>query len=311
MAKYLVTGGAGFIGSHVVDALVKQNQSVVVLDNLLTGKKENISHNLNSITFIEGSITDETTIKNALEGVDYVIHLAALPSVPRSIKRPLEANHHNITGSLQLFEQARKTSVKRIVSASSSSLYGNSKEFPKVETIPRQPLSFYALQKATMEAYGELYHSIYGSDIVLVRFFNVFGPRQDPDSEYSAVIPKFIKLMKAGTAPSIYGDGETSRDFTYIANVVDGLLKACVVEADIGGEIINLACGDRITLNQLVNDINILLKTNLEPRYVDFRIGDIKHSNADITKARTLFGFSPSITFTQGLKLTADSLDLE
>lgn len=302
MANYVVTGGAGFIGSHVVEELVRQKQTVTVIDNLLTGKKENIAPYLSKINFLFDSITNKDVLKTSFADADYVIHLAALPSVPRSIKDPLASHENNLTGSLTVFDVAKEMGVKRVVYASSSSVYGNSETLPKVETMPKKPLSFYALQKSTVEEYTKLYHDLYGSEFVGMRFFNVFGSRQDPDSNYAAVIPKFIKLMKKGVAPTIYGDGKTSRDFTYVTNVVDGLITACKHPNKIGGEVFNLAYGERYSLNELVAELNTLLETNLTPTYEDFRAGDVKHSQAGTQKMKRILKFEPKVNFKDGLK---------
>lgn len=302
MENYVVTGGAGFIGSHVVEELVRQKQTVTVIDNLLTGKKENIAPYLSKINFLFDSITNKDVLKTAFADADYVIHLAALPSVPRSIKDPLASHENNLTGSLTVFDVAKEMGVKRVVYASSSSVYGNSETLPKVETMPKKPLSFYALQKSTVEEYTKLYHDLYGSEFVGMRFFNVFGSRQDPYSNYAAVIPKFIKLMKKGVAPTIYGDGKTSRDFTYITNVVDGLITACKHPNKIGGEVFNLAYGERYSLNELVAELNTLLETNLTPTYEDFRAGDVKHSQAGTQKMKRILKFESKVNFKDGLK---------
>ena len=303
MAKWVVTGGAGFIGSHVVEELVNRNEEVIVIDNLLTGKKENIKDFADKITFVKGSITDEELLSKTLKGVDYIIHLAALPSVPRSIEDPLGSNEHNITGTLNVFNEAKKAGVKRVVYASSSSVYGDSETLPKIETMPKKPLSFYALQKSTDEEYAKLYNKLYGSDFVGLRFFNVFGPRQDPHSVYAAVIPLFVKLMKEGKEPTIYGDGETSRDFTPVKNVVHGLLLTATSQnKKLGGEVFNLACGERISLNQLVEEINNLLGTEIKPKYEDFRVGDIKHSLSDSSKLKDAVGYEVVMDFKNGLK---------
>ena len=303
MAKWIVTGGAGFIGSHVVEELVKKNEEVTVIDNLLTGKLENIKPYMEKINFIKGSILESDLLSTQFKNTDYIIHLAALPSVPRSIKDPLASNENNLTGTLNVFNEAQKAGVKRVVYASSSSVYGDSETLPKVETMTKKPLSFYALQKSTSEEYAKLYNKLYNSDFVGIRFFNVFGPRQDPNSVYAAVIPLFIKQMKEGKAPTIYGDGETSRDFTPVKNVVNGLLlTATSPNKELGGEVFNLACGERISLNNLVEEINSLLGTNIKPNYEDFRVGDIKHSLADYSKLKKAVGYEVKIPFKEGLK---------
>ncbi len=302
MSKYVVTGGAGFIGSHVVEELVKHNEEVIVIDNLSTGKLENLKQFINKIKFVKGNITDSALLRREFSGVDFVIHLAALPSVPRSIKDPISSNENNITGTLNIFEVAKDLKLK-VIYASSSSVYGDSAVLPKSENMPFNPLSFYAVQKQTDEQYAALYSKIYGCDFIGLRFFNVFGPRQDPDSEYSAVIPKFIALIKNSKSPTIYGDGLTSRDFTYVKNVVHGILLACKSNNS-SGHVFNIACGDRITLNQLANDIQEILNKKVKINYAPHRTGDIKHSQADISKAKTMLKYSPKFTFKQGLMET-------
>jgi len=307
MAKYAVTGGAGFIGSHVVEELVKNNEEVIVIDNLSTGKLENLKQSINKIKFVRGSITDLDLLNEQFRGVDYIIHLAALPSVPRSIKNPLLSNNYNLDGTLNVFEIAKTLNIK-VVYASSSSVYGDSEKLPKEESMSSKPLSFYAVQKHTGEEYAKLYSKIYGCEFVGLRFFNVFGPRQDPDSEYSAVIPKFIKLVKEGKPLTIYGDGSTSRDFTYVKNVVKGILAACDTKG-IGGEVFNIACNDRITLNQLAEDIQSILGIDAVIKHAEHRVGDIKHSQADISKAKRILGYVPEYTFKQGLEATVKSFE--
>ncbi|MCF7871723.1 SDR family oxidoreductase [Candidatus Woesearchaeota archaeon] len=303
--KFLVTGGAGFIGSHVVEHLVFVGLDVKVVDNLLTGKKENIFAFEDKISFYEQDIIDTEELVSLFENVDCVVHLAALPSVPRSIKDPLGSNKNNITGTLSVFEAARLAGVKRIIFASSSSVYGDSPKLPKEETMAPNPLSLYAVQKYTDEQYAKLYCKLFNMNIIGLRFFNVFGPRQDPHSEYSAVIPKFIKLISEDKSPTIYGDGLTSRDFTYVGNVVEAIMLATKAE-NVSGEIINIACGNRITLNELVDHIKKILSKTVETTYVDERVGDIKHSLADISKAKMLIGYSPKYSFSKGLEKTVN-----
>tara|TARA_Y100000034_G_scaffold136799_1_gene215855 strand:+ start:1570 stop:2493 length:924 start_codon:yes stop_codon:yes gene_type:complete len=305
--KFVVTGGAGFIGSHIVDALVQRGDEVVVVDNLGTSCLDNIEQFLDKIDFVKGSINDLNLLKKVFEGADYVIHAAAIPSVPRSTENPVLTSETNIMGTLNVFVAARDCGVNRVVYASSSSIYGDSEVLPKVETMELNPLSIYASQKAMCEYFGKLFWNLYGLETIGLRYFNVFGPRQDPNSEYSAVIPKFIHLMLRGDSPTIYGDGETSRDFTYVTNVVDATLKACVSSKGVG-KVFNIACGDRISLNDLVNQINSLLGTSIESKYGDFRQGDVKHSLADISAARETLGFECGIDFVEGLQKTIDSL---
>lgn len=305
--KYLVTGGAGFIGSHIAEALVQQGASVAVIDDLSTGTRENIEHLLDSVTFFEGSILDQELLRKAMEGVDTVFHQAALPSVPKSIKDPLGTHAVNVTGTLQIFETARALGVRRVVYASSSSVYGDSPVLPKVETMGYNPLSPYAVQKMTGEYYGRLYHQSFGLETVGLRYFNVFGPRQNPHSEYAAVIPKFITKIKAGEGVTIYGTGETTRDFTYIENVVHANLRAAEAEG-VSGEVFNIALGESISLNGLVEKIAGLCGTTCVPQHEAFREGDIRHSLADITKAKTLLRYEPQVFFDEGLRRTIETL---
>lgn len=306
MAKYLVTGGAGFIGSNIVGELVERGESVRVLDNLATGKLANLSPFLEAkqVEFIEGDLTDSNIAKKATEGVDYVLHQGAIPSVPRSIDDPIFTNYVNISGTLQMLIAAREAGVKRFIYAASSSAYGDSPTMPKQEDMPVSPKSPYAIQKLTGEYYCQNFSILYGLETVCLRYFNVFGPRQDSDSGYSAVIPVFIKQMLRGESPTIYGDGETSRDFTYVDNNVDANIRACIADKKCVGEVINIACGYEISLNELVGRINKVLGTSIKPKYEKGRRGDVQHSLADISKAQKLLGYVPSINFDQGLEKT-------
>lgn len=307
MAVYLVTGGAGFIGSHLVDALVKRGETVRVIDNFITGSRENLAHNLDKITVFDVDIRELESLRAPLEGVDYVLHQAALPSVPRSVADPLGTHQTCATGTLNLLIAARDAGVKRFVYAASSSAYGNIEGEFKVETMPTNPLSPYAVAKLIGEQYCRVFNQIYGLATVALRYFNVFGPRQDPNSPYSAVIPLFATHILRGEAPTIFGDGTQSRDFTYIDNVVHGNLLACHADpTEVGGEVINLAGGDRISLLELVTDINQLLGTAIQPTFADPRAGDVKHSRADVTKAGRLLGFEQQVTFKEGLARTVD-----
>ncbi|MCX6376660.1 MAG: SDR family oxidoreductase [Armatimonadetes bacterium] len=301
MSKYLVTGGAGFIGSHIVDRLVQDGHEVRVLDNLATGKMANIEHNLDKIDFMEESLTEFDSVKRAVEGVDYVLHQGAIPSVPRSVADPIGSNHAGITGTLNLLVAARDAGVKRVVYASSSSVYGNSPTLPKHEKMETNPLSPYALTKLAGEHYLRIFHDLYGLETVSLRYFNVFGPRQDPTNQYAAVIPKFITLIVRGERPTIYGDGLQSRDFTYVSNNVDANLLACTAPG-IAGEVYNIACGERYSLLDLVGAINRILGTSVQPILEDERPGDVKHSHAEISKARERMGFEPTVSFTEGLE---------
>ncbi|MBX3081853.1 MAG: SDR family oxidoreductase [Anaerolineae bacterium] len=307
MAVYLVTGGAGFIGSHLVDALVKRGETVRVIDNFITGSRQNLAHNLDKIAVFDVDIRELESLHAPLEGVDYVLHQAALPSVPRSVADPLGTHQTCATGTLNLLIAARDAGVKRFVYAASSSAYGNIEGEFKVETMPTNPLSPYAVAKLIGEQYCRVFNQIYGLATVALRYFNVFGPRQDPNSPYSAVIPLFATHILRGEAPTIFGDGTQSRDFTYIDNVVHGNLLACHADPrQVGGEVINLAGGDRISLLELVTDINQLLGTAIQPTFADPRAGDVKHSRADVTKAGRLLGFEQQVTFKEGLARTVD-----
>ncbi len=300
---YLVTGGAGFIGSHIVESLVNQHQDIRVLDNFLTGKKENIADFIDKIELIEGDIRDFQTCEKALTGVDFVLHQAALPSVPRSIEDPILTNEINVSGTLNLLVASRNAKVKRFVFASSSSVYGDDPSLPKDESMTGIPLSPYAASKIIGEKYCQVFSQNYGLDTVSLRYFNVFGPRQDPDSPYSAVIPIFIAKMKKGESPTIFGDGEQSRDFTFVRNVIDGNLLALEAH-EVSGEIINIACGDSITVNTLFQKIRDFQKKDIDPVYEKPRPGDIMHSFADITKAKKMLGFEPAVSLDDGLEET-------
>lgn len=303
MVTYLVTGGAGFIGSNIVEELLKRRQKVRVLDNFSTGKRENILPFLDKIELIEGDIRDYRAVKGAIEGVDFVLHQAALPSVPRSIKDPIATNEVNVSGTLNILDAAKNTGVKRVIYASSSSVYGNSETLPKRESMTPEPISPYAVSKLTGEKYCEVFYEVYGLETVILRYFNVFGPRQDPNSQYSAVIPKFIAVMKKGEKPVIYGDGEQSRDFTFVTNVVEANLLALEKEG-VAGEIFNVAFGERSSVNNLIEELNKIFESNIEAICTKPRTGDVKHSLADITKARKLLGYNSFINFQDGLRET-------
>lgn len=301
--KYLITGGAGFIGSNIALELIKRGESVRILDNFATGRRINIEPILDKIELIEGDIRDLWTVNEAVSGIDYVLHQAALPSVSRSVSNPLTSNAVNIDGTLNVLDAARQAGVKRVVFACSSSVYGESEALPKVETMPTDPLSPYAVTKLTGEEYCKIYYRLYGLETVALRYFNIFGPRQDPDSEYSAVIPLFIKAILQGKNPTIFGDGEQSRDFTFIGNAVSANLKACIAP-DAAGKSYNVACGERFTLNQTLAMIADILGKKSHPKYVDARQGDIKHSLACIERAKADLGYSPDFDFKSGLKET-------
>jgi len=304
MAHYLVTGGAGFIGSHLCTELVRRGETVRVVDSLITGKRANLAH-LPEVEFIEGDLADLDVAHRSVKGVDYVLHQAAIPSVPRSVEDPITCNRANVDASLNLLVAARDARVKRVVYAGSSAAYGNSETLPKVETMATDPLSPYGLQKLVVEDYCSLFTTLYGLETVTTRYFNVFGPRQDPSSPYSGVISLFISALCEGRQPTIFGDGRHTRDFTYVANVVDGVLRASQA-AGVAGEVINVATGTRVSLNELFKTIRTLLNANVEPKYAPPRAGDVRDSQADISKARRLLGYEPTVTFEQGLKNTVE-----
>ena len=305
MARYLVTGGAGFIGSNIAEALVKRGEEVVILDNLSTGYEKNIAHIKNDIIFIRGDIRDAETVRTALTGVDCVLHEAALASVPRSIEDPALITDVNVRGTLVMLEEARLARVKRFVYAASSSAYGDSETLPKVEHMVPKPLSPYAASKLTGEYYCSVYAHVYGLSTLSLRYFNIFGPRQDPKSQYAAVIPIFISHLLAGEQPTIFGDGEQSRDFTYVENVVNANIRASLCERA-RGETVNIACGTRYTLNELFARMKKTIGCSIDPRYAPPRVGDVKHSQADISAAQKLIGYSIAVSFEEGLRRTID-----
>jgi nucleoside-diphosphate-sugar epimerase len=302
MKAYLVTGGAGFIGSHVAEELVRRGEKVRVLDSFITGKRENLAPFQNFIDLIEGDIRDLETCRRALRGPDYVLHQAALPSVPRSIEEPLLAHDINVNGTLNLLVASVEAKVKKFVFASSSSVYGDDPELPKREGPVGKPLSPYAVHKLIDEKYCQIFFEIYGLETICLRYFNVFGPRQDPSSQYAAAIPLFITQMMRGERPKIFGDGEQSRDFTHVSNIVEANLRAIEAPETAAGEVFNIACGERTTVNTLAREIAGLLGVAIQPVYEAPRPGDILHSFADIDKARKEIGFEPLVSFKQGLK---------
>jgi nucleoside-diphosphate-sugar epimerase len=304
MASYLVTGGAGFIGSHLAEELVRRGHGVRVVDNLITGKRRNLDH-IKSVEFLEGDLAIGEVARRAVDGMEYVLHQAAIPSVPRSVKDPLTSNEANVTAALNILVAARDAGVKRLVYAGSSSVYGDTPTLPKREDMPTNPLSPYALQKLVAEQYCQIFTRLYGFETVTTRYFNVFGPRQDPGSPYSGVISLFSRAILDGHRPIIYGDGEQTRDFTYIANVVDGVLRACEAPKA-PGEAMNVATGGRISLNELLRVMNKICGTNAEPIYKEPRAGDVRDSQADISKARTLLGYQPIVGLEDGLRQTLD-----
>jgi nucleoside-diphosphate-sugar epimerase len=314
MALYLVTGGAGFIGSNVVEELLRRGERVRILDNFSTGKRDNVTeiqkilknendpHSLQRLELIEGDVRSYQTVREAVDDVDFILHQAALPSIPRSIKDPITTNEVNVVGTLNILNAAIECKPNRVIYASSSSVYGDLATFPLTEEMLPRPLSPYAASKSAAEKYCQVFTRLYGLKTIVLRYFNVFGPRQDPVSYYSAAIPKFIRLMKRGQSPTIYGDGEQSRDFTYVSNVVEANLLVCEKSLEgLSGEIFNVACGRSVTINELVSSINELLGTKIAPTYADSRPGDVRHSLSSIDKARQLLGFEPKVAFYEGL----------
>lgn len=300
MSTYLVTGGAGFIGSHLSAALVSRGHTVRVADNFITGFKHNIQP---GVEFIEGDMSDPTAAGLAVQGVDYVLHQAAIPSVPRSVKNPRESHRANVDAMLNILLAARDAGVKRVVFAGSSSVYGDQPTLPKREDMPTKPMTPYALQKMVSEQYGQMFTRLYGLEVVTTRYFNVFGPRQDPGSPYSGVISLFIKALLEGTRPVIYGDGGQTRDFTFVTNVVDGVLRAAETPG-VGGEVFNIATGGRISLNELLATLKRIVGSDVEPIYQEGRTGDVRDSQADIAKAERMLGYRPATTFEDGLRQT-------
>ncbi|NTW97778.1 MAG: SDR family oxidoreductase [Oscillochloris sp.] len=307
MQTYLVTGGAGFIGTNLVRHLLGQGKAVRVLDNLATGYLENLAPVRKDIEFINADIRDLDAVWGAMEGVDVVLHQAALASVQRSVNNPITSNEVNVTGSLNVLWAAWKAGVQRVVVASSSSVYGDSPVHPKVETLRQRPISPYAVSKLATEAYCQSFNLVYGMPTIALRYFNVFGPYQDPTSDYAAVIPKFAALMMRGAAPTIYGDGRQSRDFTYIDNVVQANMLAAEAPAGISG-IFNVACGASYSLIDLVDRLNRLLGTSLRPLHTAAAVGDVRESLADISRAHDLLGYAPHVAFDQGLRSTLEYL---
>jgi nucleoside-diphosphate-sugar epimerase len=304
MALYVVTGGAGFIGSHLVEELLRRGERVRVIDSLITGHRRNLAH-LGEVEFVEGDLADADLAARGIAGADYVLHQAAIPSVPRSVKDPITSNRANIDATLSVLVAARDAGVKRVVYAASSSAYGNAAALPKREDMATGPLSPYALQKLVGEQYLQLFTALYGLETVSIRYFNVFGPRQDPSSPYSGVISLFITALLEGRGPTIYGDGGQTRDFTYVANVVDGVLKATQAP-DASGEVINVATGGRISLNDLFTTLKGIVGADVSPTYTEGRAGDVRDSQADIGKAQRLLGYTPVVDLAEGLRRTVD-----
>jgi nucleoside-diphosphate-sugar epimerase len=304
MAHYLVTGGAGFIGSHLTEELVRRGHRVRVVDSLITGKRSNLAE-IPGVEFHEGDLADIDVARKAVDGCEYVLHQAAIPSVPKSVKDPLTSNRANVDGTLNTLVASRDAGVKRLVFAASSSAYGDTPTLPKHENMATNPQSPYALQKVVGEEYLRMFTRLYGLETVAIRYFNVFGPRQDPSSPYSGVISVFASALLENRPPTIYGDGNQTRDFTYVANVVDGVLRACEAPRA-SGEIINVATGGRISLNQLFEEMRKVIGATITPVYQEFRQGDVRDSQADITKARELLGYQPIVSFEEGLRKTIE-----
>lgn len=302
----LITGGAGFIGSNIAHELVHRNYKVKILDNLSTGYLKNLETIINDIEFIEGDINDTILLDKILPGVDFILHQAALPSVPRSINDPIQSHHNNITGTLNILTAAKKNNVKRVVIASSSSIYGNREADKKTEDLRPQPLSPYAVTKYACEVYAKVFAHIYGLETVCLRYFNVFGPKQDPHSPYAAVIPLFVKAIYNNERPTVFGDGSQSRDFTFVANNVEANILAMHSKQVGKGETINIACGQSYSLIDLINKINQTLQKNIKPNFTNNRAGDVQKSLADISKAKKMLEYEPIVSFDNGLEKTIE-----
>jgi nucleoside-diphosphate-sugar epimerase len=305
MANYLVTGGAGFIGSNIVEELVNRRQSVRVLDNFITGKKENLEPFLKKIELIEGDIRDTRVLRRAIKGIDFVLHQAALRSVPKSVDDPFTTNEINVAGTLNLLMAARDAGVKRVVYASSSSAYGDARRFPQRETDLPMPISPYGVSKLAAEHYCVTFARTFGLETVSLRYFNVFGPRQNPESRYSAVIPALLFKMLKGGRPVVEWDGRQSRDFTYVRNVVEANLRACAAPG-ISGGVFNIACGESTSVMDIVRMLNRILKTGITPVFAPKRAGDVRKTYADISRARRLLGIKKLVRFEEGLILTVE-----
>jgi nucleoside-diphosphate-sugar epimerase len=302
---FLITGGAGFIGSNTVDELVRRGQKVTVLDDLSAGKEENLDPVRDRINFINGTITELSTLQRACAGADYVLHLAARTSVPRSVQDPAETNNVNVDGTLNVLLAARDAGVRRVVFAASSSAYGETPSLPKREIMPPAPISPYGVSKLVGELYGQVFHRVYGLEVVSLRYFNVFGPRQDPGSPYSGVLSLFITAMLEGKQPTVYGDGEQSRDFTFVSNVVEANLQACEAPG-VAGMVFNIGTGVRSTLNQTLRLLEKFAGRAANANYAAARPGDIRDSQADISLARQKLGYNPRVGFEEGLRRTWD-----
>ncbi|MFQ5461651.1 MAG: SDR family oxidoreductase [Phycisphaerae bacterium] len=305
MARTLVTGGAGFIGSHIATKLVELGHHVRVFDDLSSGKRSNLAHLGDRVEFIQSDMRDAQACLDACEGIEFVFHEAALPSVPKSIDQPVPSHEANINGTFNFLMAARQQEVRRFIYAGSSSAYGDSEISPKHEGLPPAPLSPYAVQKLTGEHYASAFHHAWGLQTLTIRYFNVFGARQDPDSAYAAAIPAFVSNILKGEAPTVFGDGEQTRDFTHVDNVVHGNMLA-MQAARTCGEVVNVACGGQITINQVIAEINRMLGTDVRPKYVSPRPGDILHSCADISRAKKVLGYTPLLNFGEGLERTIE-----
>jgi nucleoside-diphosphate-sugar epimerase len=304
MANYLVTGGAGFIGSHLAEELVRRGNRVRVVDSLITGKRANIQH-ISPLEFIEGDLAELDVARRAVAGCEFVLHQAAIPSVPRSVKDPITSNRANVDATLNVLVASRDAGVRRLVFAGSSSVYGNAAELPKHEEMTPNPLSPYALQKLVGEQYLQMFTRLYSLETVSIRYFNVFGPRQDPGSPYSGVISLFATAVLENRSPTIFGDGGQTRDFTYVANVVEGVLRACEAPKA-SGEVINVATGGRISLNELFEEMKRIVGATAKPTYSAPREGDVRDSQADIRKAKAILGYEPIVSFGDGLRRTIE-----
>ena len=304
MASYLVNGGAGFIGSHLAEELLRRGETVRIADSLITGKRRNLEA-VPGAEFLEGDLADLPFARRATDGMDFVLHQAAIPAVPRSVNDPITSNRANADATLNVLVAARDAGVKRLVFAGSSSEYGNTPVLPKREDMTPSPLSPYALQKVMGTQYCQMFTRLYGFETVVIRYFNVFGPRQDPSSPYSGVISVFATALAEDTQPTIYGDGEQTRDFTYVANIVDGVLRACAAP-NAAGQIINVATNGRVSLNELLGMMNRIVGTDIKAIYQDVRAGDVKDSQADITKAKELLGYVPIVSLEDGLRRTLE-----
>jgi UDP-glucose 4-epimerase len=301
--KALVTGGAGFIGSHVTERLLREGYDVRVLDNFSTGRRENLLEIAGDVELVEGDIQSYESAHAAVRGCDVVVHQAALPSVPRSVQDPLTSNASNVIGTLNVLLAARDSDVGRVIYASSSSVYGPDETLPKSEDLPAAPISPYAVAKLAGEGYCRSFWQVYGLETVALRYFNVFGPRQDPLSQYAAVIPSFIDAFLTDQAPTVYGDGTQTRDFTYIGNVVEGTMLALRAE-DVAGKVFNIACGEQVSVNRLIEELRAITGKEIEPLYAPGRPGEVVHSHADVSRAERELGYRPAIGLEEGLRLT-------